>query len=411
METVTLEMSAIANGGDALGRDDAGRVIFVPFTLPGERIEAAIEVDKGRFAHGRLVELLQASPARTEPRCPHFGLCGGCHWQHATYEQQLAFKEAIVRDQLARIGRLEDAPVRPTLPNPEPWRYSLDVTFSPTADGGLGFWSPALQQVMDIEVCYLIHPLLEALFQDIDSAFPGLRRATLRLGDDEALLVALETDDTEPPELLTDIPVSVALVLPDGAAANLVGDNYVVRRVREHDFRVSAGSFFYPSPAAAELLVDTVVRLAALEGSELVIDAYCGVGMLTAFLAAGAAEVAAVEAAPDAVEDFTANLEMTDNVSLYHGLVEEVLPILGLQPELLLVDPPAEGLSREMIEIVGAMQPDRLIYVGSDVATMARDARQLAQAGLQLVEVQPLDMVPQTYHTLTVSLWHAAGRA
>lgn len=405
METETLQLTAIANGGDALGRDEAGRVIFVPFALPGERVQAAIEVDKGRFAHGRLVELLEAAPGRIEPRCPHFGLCGGCQWQHTTYEQQLAFKQTIVRDQLARIGQIEDVQVRPTLPNPEPWRYSMDVSFSPTEVNGLGFWSPVLKQVMDIEVCYLIHPLLETLFQDIDTAFPGLRRATLRLGDDEALLLALEVDDLEPPELSTDIPVSVAVVLPDGTAVNLVGDNYVVRRVREHDFRVSAGSFFYPSPAAAELLIDTVLRLAALEGEQMVIDAYCGVGLLTAFLAGAAAEVAAVEAAPDAVGDFATNLEDTDNVSLYHGLVEEVLPALGLQPELLVVDPPAEGLSWEMVEIIGVMRPDRLLYVSSDVATLARDARQLVQAGMHPVEVQPIDMMPQTYHTLTVSLW------
>lgn len=407
MDTVTLQLADIANGGDALGRDEGGRVIFVPFTLPGERAVVAIEDDRGRFAHGRLVELLEAAPGRVEPRCPHFGVCGGCHWQHASYEQQLAFKQAIVRDQLARIGRVEDAPVRPTLPNPEPWRYSMDVTFSPTPEGGMGFWAPPLQQVMDIEVCYLIRPILEELFQDIDLAFPGLRRATLRAGDDDALLVALEVDDLEPPELKTDFPVSVAVVLPDGTAANLIGDNYVVRAIAGHDFRISAGSFFYPSPAAAGLLVGTVLQMAALAGDELVIDAYAGVGLLSAFLAEGAAEVTAVETAPDAVEDFAVNLAATENVSLYHGLAEEALLALGLRPELLVVDPPAEGLSREMVEIIGAMRPDRLIYVSGDVATLARDARQLVQEGLELVEVQPIDMMPQTYHALTVSLWRS----
>lgn len=405
METVTLELTAIANGGDALGRDESGRVIFVPYTLPGERVEVAIEKDKGRFAHGRLLTLLEAAPGRIEPRCPHFGVCGGCQWQHTTYEQQLLFKQTIVRDQLARIGQIEDVPVRPALPNPEPWRYSMDVSFSPTEAGGLGFWSPQLQEVMDIEVCYLIKPILEQLFHDIDASFPGLRRATLRVGDDEALLLALEITGLEPPELSADFPVSVAVVLPDGTAANLVGDNYIVRRVREQDFRVSAGSFFYPSPGAADLLVETVLRLAAIEESDMVIDAYCGVGMLTTFLAGEAAEVAAVEAAPDAVEDFTENLEALDNVSLYHGLVEEALPALGVQPEVLVVDPPVEGLSREMVEIVAAMSPDRLVYISSDVATLARDGRQLVQAGFQPVEVQPIDMMPQTYHTLTVSLW------
>lgn len=407
MDTITLQLTDIANGGDALGRDDGGRVIFVPFALPGERAAVSIAEDKGRFAHGRLVELLQAAPARVEPRCPHFGVCGGCHWQHAAYEQQLAFKQAITRDQLARIGRIASAPVQPTLPNPEPWRYSMDVSFSPTPEGGLGFWSPELQQVMDIEVCYLIRPILEELFQDIDAAFPGLRRATLRAGDDDALLLALEVEEAEPPELSTDFPVSVAVVLPDGAAANLIGDNYVVRAVAGHDFRISAGSFFYPSPAAAELLVETVLRMAALTGDELVIDAYAGVGLLSAFLAEQAAEVAAAEAAPDAVEDFAANLAATENVSLYHGLVEEALPALGLQPELLVVDPPAEGLSREMVEIIGAMRPDRLIYVSGDVATLARDARQLTAEGLELAAVQPIDMMPQTFHTLTVSLWRS----
>jgi 23S rRNA (uracil1939-C5)-methyltransferase len=405
MDTLTLQLTAIANGGDALGRDESGRVIFVPYTLPGEQAVVSIDRDRGRFAHGRLVDLLEAAPARVEPRCPHFGVCGGCQWQHAAYEQQLTFKQTIVRDQLARIGRVEDAPVLPTLPNPEPWRYSMDVSFSPTPGGRLGFWSPALQQVMDIEVCYLIRPILEELFQDIDTAFPGLRRATLRAGDDDALLLALEVDDLEPPELITDFPISIAVVLPDGTAANLIGDNYVVRAVARRDFRISAGSFFCPSPAAAELLVQTVLRMAALTGEETVIDAYAGVGLFSAFLAERAAEVAAVEAAADAVEDFAINLADTDNVSLYHGVVEEALPALGLQPELLVVDPPAEGLSREMVEITGAMRPDRLIYVSGDVATLARDAGQLVQEGFELVEVQPIDMMPQTYHALTVSLW------
>jgi 23S rRNA (uracil1939-C5)-methyltransferase len=405
METITLELTAIANGGDALGRDDNGRVIFVPFTLPGERARVAVDADKGRFAHGRLLELLATAPSRIEPRCPHFGVCGGCQWQHTTYEQQLRFKETIVRDQLARIGQIANAPVRPTRPNPEPWRYSMDVSFSPTPSGGLGFWSPQLQQVMDIDVCYLIRPELEQLFHDVDAAFPGLRRAMLRMGDDEALLLALEVEGLEPPELSADFPVSVAVVLPDGTAANLVGDNYVVRRVRDRDFRVSAGSFFYPSPAAAALLVETVLSLAAIEDDDMVIDAYCGVGMLTAFLAEQAAEVAAVEAASDAAEDFAENLEDFDNVSLYHGLVEEALPALGVQPEVLVVDPPVEGLSRAMVEIIAAMRPDRLIYVSSDVATLARDGRQLIEAGMALLDAQPIDMMPQTYHAVTVSLW------
>lgn len=410
MEIVRLELTGMANGGDALGRDEGGRVIFVPFTIPGETVDVEIVEDKGRFAHGRLLELITPSAQRTEPRCPHFGVCGGCHWQHIEYEAQLVYKHNIVRDQLQRIGRIETVEVRPTLANPEQWHWSTDVSFSPTPEGGLGFWSPFLGQVMPIEVCYIIRPELMELFQDVDLALPGLRRLTLRLGDDGAMLVALEVEDVEPPELAADFPVSVAMVLPDGAAANLVGDNYVVKRTHEHDFRVSAGSFFYPNPSAAAQLIDTVLEFASLQGGELVLEAYSGVGMLTAFLSPQAAEVIGIEAAPDAIYDASINLEETENVTLYEGTVGDVLPGLEVQPDVVVVDPPAEGLTREGIELIGKLAPSRLVYVSSDIATLARDMRQLRETGLEPRTVQPIDMMPQTFHVHTVALMERDGR-
>ena len=398
----------MANGGDALGRDENGRVIFVPYTLPGERVKVEIAEDKGRFAHGRLLELVDGSPERAEPRCPHFGTCGACHWQHINYQAQLRYKQEVVQDQLARIGRLEEVDVQPTLGNPEPWNYSIDVAFGPTPDGeALGFWSPFLERVMPIDVCYIIKPLLLDLFQDVDLNFEGLRRLTLRMGDDEALLVALELEELQPPELAADFPVSVAVVLPDGTAVNLVGDNFVVQTVKGRDFRVSAGSFFYPSPPAAALLVDTVLRYADLQGGETVLDTYSGVGMLAAFLAEKSAELIAVEAAPDAVADAELNLEAESDVLIYAGAVEEVLPDLPVQPDVMVVDPPADGLSRAVVEMLGGAQLQRLIYVSSDPATLARDGRQLYEAGYELIEVQPIDMMPQTFHVHSVSLWSA----
>lgn len=409
-ETLTLQLTDMANGGDALGRDENGRVVFVPYTIPGEEARVEIVEDKGRFAHARALDVLQAAPERAEPRCPHFGVCGACQWQHIEYEAQLRYKQEIVRDQLARIGGMEDVVVQETLPNPEPWSYSIDVSFSPTPENELGFWSPFLKRVMPIEVCYIIRPQLLELFQDTDLAFPGLRRLTLRVGDDEALLMALEVEGLEPPELATDFPISVAVVLPDGTAVNLVGDNYLVQRVagpygEMRDFRVSAGSFFYPSPPATSKLVETVLRYAALQGGETVLDGFCGVGLFSAFLAGRAASVLGIEAAPDAVEDAAVNLDDLDNVSLYQGALEEVLPEFTVRPDVMVVDPPPEGLSRDVVEMLGGAELDRLIYVSSDVATLARDGRQLRQEGYRLAEIQPIDMLPQTYQVLTVSLW------
>lgn len=405
MKLVELTLTDMANGGAALGRDDQERVVFVPYAIMGERVEVEIVEDKKRYAHGRLHQVLEAAPSRITPRCPHFGPCGGCQYQHIEYEAQLQFKERIIRDQLARIAHLSDAPIRPILPNPSPWHYGLEVTFSPTSEGEPGFWSPQLGRVMDIDICYIIRPSLLALFEDMDLALPGMRRVSLRTNDSDALLVALETEDEEAPALETDLPISVALVLADGTAVNLVGENYLVQTVKGRDFRVSAASFFYNNTAAAEMVIDTVLELAALSGQETVLELFSGVGVLTSFLASGAKEVITVEAHADAVEDMAVNLETAENVTLYQGWAEEVLPLLTLSPDLMVVDPPPPGLSVEVLDEIGRLSPPRLIYSSSDIATLARDGRRLTESGYHLVALQPIDMFPQTYQAQTISLW------
>jgi 23S rRNA (uracil1939-C5)-methyltransferase len=408
LETVTLALTGMANGGAALGRDQKGRVIFVPYAIPGETVRAEIVEDKGRFAQARLLEVISANPQRIQPRCAHFGTCGGCAFQHIQYEAQLAYKREVVRDQLQRIGRLNAANVCPVLPHPQPWAYRIDMTFSPTADNRLGLWSPSAGAVIPIHECHIAQPALMALFADIDLELPGMRSLTLRQGDDTSLLLALAVDSVEPPQLDTDIPVSVAMVLPDGEAANLIGDNFLVQRVRGVDFRVSAGCFFYPSPPMTAQLVEVVQDYAKLAGYEQVVDAYAGVGLFSAFLAPHAGAVSGIELNPDAIDDAAVNLAETENVSLFHGSVEEVLPHLSPAPEVMIVDPPANGLSQAAMAAIVASGPERLIYVSEDIATLARDSRQLAQQGYTLVEVQPLDMFPQSFAVLTVSLWEKA---
>ncbi len=405
MEKVTTQFTTMGHGGLALGRDDKGRPIFAPFIIPGETAQVQIREEKAHFARAELVQIINPSPDRTLPKCPHFGLCGGCHFQHITYEAQLKLKQAVVKDQLQRIGGLVDVAVQPVLPNPTPWAYRIDAAFSPVPGGGLGFWSPALGQVMAIETCHIIHPRLLELKQDVDLELNGLRKLTLRVGSDEALLAALEVDGVEDPEMEADFPVSVAMVLPDETAVSLIGDVYTVQTVKGRDFRISAGCFFHPSPKAAELLVETVCAYAQLRGKEVVVEGYSGVGLLTAFLGEQTAELTAIEMNPDAVADTAVNLHHLDHISLYEGLVEEVLPSLTLRPDVVVVNPPSAGLTAESLKAVVAKTPGRLIYVSSDVATLARDAKHLGKAGYKLAQVQPLDMTPQTFQIDTVSLW------
>ncbi|MCB8928486.1 MAG: class I SAM-dependent RNA methyltransferase [Ardenticatenaceae bacterium] len=408
MEKITLDITEMAHGGSAIGRASRGRTIFVPLAIPGEKVRVQVVSQKNSYAQAELLQVLQPSPERVTPRCQHFAVCGNCHFQHMSYEAQLAAKENVVRDQLARLGGFKSANVQPVRPNPEPWAYQVEMVLSPAGNGRLGYWSPVKREVIAIEECPISRPELVALLQDIELDLPGLRKLSLRIGDDEALLAAIEVDGVEPPELEADFPVSIAIVLPDKTAASLVGDFYSVQQINGRDFRVSPGVEMALSPTAAALVVETVLRFAALTGEENVIELYSGAGLLTAFLAEQAAEIVAVERNPDAVADLTVNLDELDNVSVFEGAVEDVLPLMPEGVEVMVANPPAAGLSRKAVTAVTKAQPTQFIYVSSDVATLARDGRSLAKAGYRLVEVQPIDGRPQTFHIETVSLWTRA---
>ncbi len=405
MEKITLDITEMAHGGSAIGRASRGRTVFVPLTMPGEKVRARIVSQKNKYAQAELVEVLQPSPERVTPRCQHFAVCGGCHFQHMSYQAQLVAKESVVRDQLARLGGFNKANVQPVLPNPEPWAYQAEMVLSPVGNGRLGYWSPVKREVIPIEECPISRPELVALLHDVELDLPGLRKLSLRVGDDEALLAAIEVDGVEPPELEADFPVSVAIVLPDKTAASLVGDFYSVQQVNGRDFRISPGVEMVSSPAGMGVVVDTVLRYAALTGEENVIELHSGAGTLTAFLAKQAGELVAVERNPDAVADLAVNLDDLDNVNVFEGEIESVLPLMPEGVELMVAHPWANGLSRRAVSAIVAAKPARFIYVSSDVATLARDGRSLAKAGYRLVEVQPIDMQPQTFHIETVSLW------
>lgn len=399
METITL--LEMAHGGAAMGRDGSGRAVFVPYVIPGEKVKIGPPDNRG---WSRPVTILKAAPERVRPPCPHFGSCGGCHFQHIDYPAQLRFKQAIVREQLARVGKLGAVTVRPVLPNPQPYHYRVETSFSKTADGKLGFWSPTAGRIIPIDSCQLLRPELQTLFQDIDIALDGLRKLTLRLGDDQALLVALEVDEVEPPILDADFPVSVVMVLPDKTTANLIGDNYLIQRLKERDFRVTAGCPFFSSPPAGEMVIDTLLKYAQLSGREQLLEADSGVGLLTAFLAPKVAQLSGFVQNPDAIADAALNLADTDNVSLYQGTLEELLPLLESKPDVLVLSLPA-GLSPRASKAIQQQRPGRVIYLSDDLNSLTRDGRQLKQMGFRPVEIQPIDMLPQTFHIYTISLW------
>ena len=404
---LTLQLTTITHGGAALGRHE-GRVIFVPYALPGETARVEIIEDKGRFAFARLVEVLESSPNRITPPCPYFGPtgCGGCQWQHIAYPTQLRFKAEIVADQLTRIGKIADPSVRPTLPDGSGWAYRNHAQFHPTPTGGLGLQTAASNDTIAIDKCPILHPLLSDLYATLDLDLTGLSRLSLRAGaatGDRMLLFEMAQD--LPPSLEIDLPVSCVLLLSDGRHANLIGHNHITETVADHTYRISAPSFFQVNTPQAAQLVRLVLEYLDLQGDETVLDAYCGVGLFTTHLAERAGLVVGVELAPAAIADLLENTAGFDNVEVIEGPIEAVLPDLDTRFDAAVIDPPRAGVDRFALDALVASQPARLVYVSCDPATLARDAKRLARAGYRLVEVQPVDMFPQTYHVESVALF------
>ncbi len=406
-DNFTLQLTAMAHGGAALGRHE-GRVIFVPYTLPGETVRVEITEDKGRYGFARPIEVLEPSPDRVSPPCPYFGPtgCGGCQWQHVDYQAQLRFKAETVADQLARIGKITDPLVRPTIPDDSGWAYRNHAQLHPVPDGGLGFRAASSDDVISIDECPILHPLLSDLYAALDLDFEGLRRLSLRAsaatGD---LMLIFEMEQDLPPALEIDLPVSCVLLLSDGQHANLIGSNHITENVAGRSYRISAPSFFQVNTPQAAQLVRQVLEYLDLQGGETVLDAYCGVGLFTTHLAQRAGLVVGIEQSPAAVADLLENSADFDNVEIIEGPVEAVLPDLDTRFDAAVVDPPRAGLDRFALDALVERRPARLVYVSCDPATLARDAKRLARAGYRLVEVQPVDMFPQTYHVESVALF------
>jgi 23S rRNA (uracil1939-C5)-methyltransferase len=402
---VEVELTGLAYGGEALGRLPDGRVIFVPFALPGERVRARVREEKQRFVRAELLEVLSASPERVAPRCIHYGTCGGCHYQHLPYEAQVAAKSAILADQLRRIGSIPNPSVLPAAAS-QPWSYRNHVQFHLTPEGRLGYYTHDASQVFPIQECHLPQALIDQVWRQLDfEALPEIERVAIRQGSDEDLLLILESSDLQPPELsIEELDISVVHLSPAGSLV-LAGSLEISMQVMGRVFQVSAGSFFQVNTVMAEAMVRYLLELISLPREAVILEAYCGVGLFSAFLAPHAGRLVGIETSFDACRDFVANLDEFDHVELYEAPVEDVLPALEIRPDLILVDPPRAGLSRGALQALAALSAPQFIYISCDPATLGRDARQLASYGYKLQSSKLFDLFPQTYHIESINIF------
>jgi 23S rRNA (uracil1939-C5)-methyltransferase len=405
MQSKELKLTGSAYGGDAFGRDDSGRMIFVPYALAGEHVRVEIYEDHKRWARARLLEVLAGSPERITPRCRHFTECGGCHYQHMPYATQLRIKSEILHSQLERLGGFQDPNVEATVPSPSVWNTRNHIQFSLTSNGQLGFKAAGSNRVIAIEECHLPEPPLVDLWPRLDlEAVPGVTRVALRAGVEEECMILLHGQGNPEVEVEIDLPASIVWLGPGGAAV-LAGEGYLVFEVLGRPFKVSATSFFQVHTDLAGELVRRAVKALAIQPGDTVFDLYAGVGLFSAFLAQEGAKVVAVEESPWACADFETNLMQFDGVELYEAAVEIALPSIPSQPDAVLVDPPRAGISQEALQRLIELAPPRLVYVSCDTATLARDGQRLSGAGYHLERATPIDLFPQTYHIETLSVW------
>ncbi|MBN1834205.1 MAG: class I SAM-dependent RNA methyltransferase [Spirochaetales bacterium] len=374
---LTVELTVPAYGGDTLGRLPDGRVVLVPYALPGERLKVRLTELRRGYARAVPLELLEASPLRRPPRCRHFGLCGGCHYQHLDYDRQLEIKRQLLAEQLARIGGLAAPAVEPAVPSPSPWNYRNHVQFHLTADGSPGFREARSHRVVPLAECHLPEAPLGALWPRLRR--PGAQRLILRTDSDGRCLAIPETGPSDVRELRMEV----------------LGES----------FRLSPLSFFQVNTAGAARLVRQVLECCGEAPARHALELYCGAGLFTRFLAPRAERLTAVEVSASACGDFRVNLADKENVRLVEGEAAAALEGFGDPVDLVVADPPRAGLGPKVAGLLSRPRPRRLVYVSCDPATLARDAALLAGRGWRLRRVVPVDMFPQTAHIESVSLW------
>lgn len=377
-ERVGLKVQAMSTSGSAVSRL-GGQVVFVAGAMPGEEVIAEVERRHRNYLEARVVEVVSASPARTQPRCRHFGVAGSCEWEFIDYPEQVRLKTEILRDQLRRVGHFVDAPMQPADAAPLAWAYRNHVRFVVDASGNPCYLRRASHVPIPVDACAV-------LAAPLDAALPEL---------------AGRLQDLSSVELRCSVMTGEMLISPslEGRGVALAsGQPFYHEMLLGRTFRISPGSFFQVNTGVAEILTRRVLEALELSGAEIVADCYAGVGTFACLLSPHARAVLAIESSPEAVEDGRLNAGFLENVRYRKGAVERLLPTLRPAPDAVVLDPPRGGCDRAVIAALLEGRARRIAYCSCDPATLARDLRLLVDGGFELEGVRLIDMFPQTPH-------------
>jgi 23S rRNA (uracil1939-C5)-methyltransferase len=381
-------------GGDGLARvaEDGkpGRVVLAPYVLPGERVRVEREEEKPGLVHARTLEVLEPAPDRVPPPCPYFGRCGGCHYQHASYEVQLAAKRAILEEELRRLGKIEP-PAEIAVIAGEPWAWRNRVQLHLEGQN-LGYREARSHRLCSITHCPIASPKINETINALlgmlrDRRWPRFVRS-LEIFTDERQVQLNVLDSAQP----------VARRFFDWCTERISG--FVAGDLHyEGHFHVSRNSFFQVNRFLLDRLVETAVTGAQ---GETAIDLYSGVGLFAVTLAKSFGQVVAVESSSSAVRDLERNAAGLETVRAVHATAEAYLEGLETSPDFVLLDPPRTGLGKTVVRRLLDLHPCEVTIVSCDPSTLARDLPSLLGGGYRIDQIAMIDLFPQTFHFETV---------
>ena len=457
-QDIELHIDRLGLDGMAVGRHD-GLVCFVRNAVPGETVRATVARTRRKHVEAEAVEILAPCDKRVQPRCRHFGTCGGCVWQHVAYDMQLREKQQFVVDAFERIGGFSGIQVLPIIGSGDEYFYRNKMEFSFSRQRwltteelrtggeiekrfGLGLHVPRrYDKVLDIEECLLQSELSNAILNAVrefcrakqftiystETHDGYLRHLVIRQGVRTSdVMVNLVTTTDEPDVmrelshvLVNRIPQITTFVNNITARKSMVavgdsekvyhGPGYIEERLGKYAFRISANSFFQTNTKQAERLYGVARAMAELAPSDILFDLYCGTGTIALFLSDAVREVVGIDSVESAIDDARRNAQINNvgNCRFFLGDLKERLTKdtawLTGHPDVIVVDPPRSGLHPKVVEQIAKLNPDRIVYVSCNPATQARDARMFTTAGYELSRLQPVDMFPHTSHVENVA--------
>lgn len=450
-----VEITEVAAEGKALGRVD-GQVIFVPMAIPGDIADILVTKKRSHYLIGRIFSLKQPSPLRIEPRCEHFGVCGGCKWQHLPYPEQLKWKQKQVIDTLERIGGINIEKINPILGSEQTFYYrnKLEYTFSNNrwlpdemikqgifvVEPGAGFHIEGMfDRVLDIHTCHLqpeptnqLRLALKKFLLDEGIPFYNLHRKQGLLRnlvvrntlEGKVMAVIVFGEENEP--MMAKTLNYVAEKFPDlhslmyGINTKLndsihdldfkcwKGEPYLYETIGDLQYRIGPKSFFQTNSRQAFYLYETVKRMAQISPNDTVYDLYTGTGTIALYVARQAKKVIGIEYVEDAIADAVENAKLNDiaNAEFLAGDVKDIMSDEFIdsrgRPDVLIADPPRVGMHETVVQTILRSAPQRIVYVSCNPATQARDIKALA-GQYRVTEIQPVDMFPHTHHVENVA--------